>query len=116
MRMREQNAALSDEQARHLTQHGMNRNEDGTWSWKFDPHVHVWPLETMPQVEFEALWAAVTCPTLLLYGADGWASNPVRDGRAAKFPAARVVEFERAGHWLQHDQFDQFMTELEGFL
>ncbi len=115
-RMKAENSHLTDEQARHLTVHGVNRNEDGSWSWKFDNHLNVWPITDIPQAEIEALWAAITCPTLLLYGADSWASNPERDGRIAHFRNARVVEFENAGHWLHHDQFDRFMAELDGFL
>jgi len=115
-RMRDENSNLSEEQARHLTINGVNRNEDGTWSWKFDPHLNVWPGEDLPQVEVEGLWRAITCPTLLLYGADSWASNPERDGRAARFPAARVIEYEQAGHWLHHDQLERFMADLEAFL
>ncbi|MEE4540315.1 MAG: alpha/beta hydrolase, partial [Erythrobacter sp.] len=64
----------------------------------------------------EATWAAITCPTLLLYGADSWASNPEKDGRIAHFANARVIEFEEAGHWLHHDQFDRFITVLRDFL
>ena len=37
--MQEENPHLSPEQARHLTQHGVNQNEDGTYSWKFDNYV-----------------------------------------------------------------------------
>ncbi|MDO9489457.1 MAG: alpha/beta hydrolase [Sphingomonadaceae bacterium] len=115
-RMKAENAYLTDEQARHLTIHGINRNEDGTWSWKFDNHLNVWSFTDIPQAEIEALWAAIACPTLLLYGADSWASNPERDGRIEHFRNARVVEFEKAGHWLHHDQFDRFIAELEAFL
>ena len=115
-RMRAENTYLSEAQARHLTLHGVNRNEDGTWSWKFDNHLNVWPVHGLPQAEVEALWAAITCPTLLLYGANSWASNPEQDGRAAHFRNARVVEFENAGHWLHHDQFERFMRELRAFL
>ena len=39
-RMQEENTYLTDEQARHLTIHGVNRNEDGTFSWKFDQHLN----------------------------------------------------------------------------
>ena len=42
-RMQEENKHLSPEQARHLTQHGVNQNEDGTYSWKFDNYVRAWP-------------------------------------------------------------------------
>jgi pimeloyl-ACP methyl ester carboxylesterase len=115
-RMKAENAYLTDEQARHLTIHGVNRNEDGTWSWKFDNHLNVWPFHDIPMAENEALWRAITCPTLLLYGEKSFASNPEKDGRIAHFSTARVVEYENAGHWLHHDQFDRFMADLRGFL
>ena len=115
-RMKAENAYLTDEQAQHLTVHGVSRNEDGTWSWKFDNHLNVWPFNDMPQAAIEQLWEAIACPTLLLYGADSWASNPEQDGRLKHFRDARVVEFENAGHWLHHDQFDRFMRELRDFL
>jgi pimeloyl-ACP methyl ester carboxylesterase len=115
-RMKAENTYLNDEQARHLTIHGVNRNEDGTWSWKFDNHLNVWSVFHMPEEDIHALWGAITCPTLLLYGADSWASNPEKDGRLKHFNTARVVEYENAGHWLHHDQFDRFMTELLAFL
>ena len=115
-RMQSENSYLTADQARHLTIHGVNRNEDGTWSWKFDNHLNVWPVFDMPQAEIEALWRAITCPTLLLYGADSWASNPEADGRIAHFSTATVKEYEQAGHWLHHDQFDRFMADLRNFL
>ncbi len=115
-RMKEENAFLTDEQARHLTIHGASRNEDGTWSWKFDPYLNVWPFDDVPEERTGELWKAITCPMLLLYGADSWAPNPEKDGRAKAFKTARVVEFENAGHWLHHDQYDRFMGELRAFL
>ena len=115
-RMKEENGFLTDAQARHLTIHGASRNEDGTWSWKFDPYLNVWPFDDLPEARTSELWTAITCPMLLLYGADSWASNPETDGRAKAFKTARVVEFENAGHWLHHDQYDRFMGELRGFL
>ena len=115
-RMRAENGHLSEAQARHLTLHGINRNEDGSWSWKFDNYVNVWSFVDIPREEIAGLWAAIICPTLLLYGAKSWASNPERDGRLAHFNTARVVEIENAGHWLHHDQFDRFMAELRSFL
>jgi pimeloyl-ACP methyl ester carboxylesterase len=115
-RMQAENTYLTEAQARHLTIHGVNRNEDGTWSWKFDNHLNIWPFTDIPHAQIEALWAAITCPTLLLYGAKSWACNPALDGRLAHFKTARVVEFEDAGHWLHHDQFDRFVAELQAFL
>jgi pimeloyl-ACP methyl ester carboxylesterase len=115
-RMKEENTFLTDEQARHLTILGASRNEDGTWSWKFDPYLNVWPFSDIPQAQQVELWEAITCPVLMLYGANSWASNPETDGRAAHWKTARVVEFADAGHWLHHDQYDRFMAELRAFL
>jgi pimeloyl-ACP methyl ester carboxylesterase len=115
-RMMAENSYLTADQARHLTIHGVSRNEDGSWSWKFDNYLNVWPFIDTPQPDIEAMWNAITCPTLLLYGANSWASNPERDGRLQHFRNAKVIEFENAGHWLHHDQFDRFMSTLDDFL
>jgi pimeloyl-ACP methyl ester carboxylesterase len=115
-RMQSENAYLNDEQARHLTIHGASRNEDGTWSWKFDNYLNIWAPFDFPQEEIEEIWGAITCPTLLLYGADSWASNPEKDGRINRFNTASVIEYENAAHWLHHDQFDRFVGDLRAFL
>jgi pimeloyl-ACP methyl ester carboxylesterase len=115
-RMKEANHHLSDEQARHLTVHGVSQNEDGTYTWKFDPYMRVFPPFDLAQSDQESLWTAITSPTLLMYGADSWASNPEKDGRAKHFKNARIVMFENAGHWLHHDQFAKFVAELNAFL
>jgi pimeloyl-ACP methyl ester carboxylesterase len=115
-RMSAENRHLSDLQVRHLTVHGTNRNEDGTFSWKFDNYVRVWSPVDLSQSEIERLWQSITCPTLLCYGGSSWASNPEHDGRLRHFRNARVVVVPDAGHWLHHDQFDRFMAELHAFL
>ncbi len=115
-RLQGENAYLSADHARYLTIHGTSRNEDGTWSWKFDNYLHAWSPIDFTQAEIHALWGAITCPVLLCYGRKSWASDPVEDGRIGYFQNARSVTFENAGHWLHHDQFEQFMAELRGFL
>ncbi len=115
-RMVEANSYLSPEQGRHLTLHAVMRNEDGSYSWKFDPYVHVWPPVDLPYGEIETLWGKISCPTLLIYGEDSWASNPADDGRLSHFRHAEVSSYEKAGHWVHHDQFDRFIAELRDFL
>ncbi len=115
-RMQAQNKHLSPAQARHLTQHGVNQNEDGTYSWKFDNYVRGWPPYDMTYEEVEQLWARITCPTLLVYGRESWASNPEQDGRLRHFRNARVAAFDRAGHWVHHDRLAGFLDEVRGFL
>lgn len=115
-RMQEENRHLSPAQARHLTVHGVNQNEDGTYSWKFDNYVRAWPPYDIPRADLEALWARIECPTLLVYGTESWATNPEEDGRAAHFRHAEVVRFERAGHWVHHDRLDDFVAHARGFI
>lgn len=115
-RMQERNNHLSAEQALHLTSHGVNRNEDGSYGWKFDPDLRIQPPENVSEVELPQFWSRIACPVLLCLGLDSWASNPMRDGRMAHFKDARLVEFADAGHWLHHDQFDRFVEELGTFL
>lgn len=115
-RMRERNDHLSVEQAMHLTIHGVNRNEDGSYRWKFDPYLRDIAPQAGTDEELPEFWSRISCPTLLCLGRDSWASNPVKDGRAAHFQDARLVEFADAGHWLHHDQFDRFIGEVKAFL
>lgn len=115
-RMKAENTYLTDDQARHLTAHGVSQNEDGTYSWKFDNYLRVWSAPDLSHQQVAELWEAIRCPTLLCYGEKSWASNPEKDGRAKHFANARTVSFPDAGHWLHHDRFELFMDEVEGFL
>ena len=81
--MQEENPHLTAEQARHLTVQGVNQNEDGTYSWKFDNYVRAWPPYDMPGRDIQFLWSRISCPTLLLYGKESWSGNPAEDGRAS---------------------------------
>jgi pimeloyl-ACP methyl ester carboxylesterase len=70
----------------------------------------------MTQAETEDLWSRITCPTLLVYGKESWASNPEQDGRIRHFKNAKVVTLDGAGHWVHHDRLDGFLELLKGFL
>ncbi len=115
-RMQEENKHRTPEQARHLTQHGVSQNEDGTYSWKFDNYVRSWPPYDMPEADIEELWTRIACPTLLVYGRESWASNPIEDGRARNFKNAEIVTVDGAGHWVHHDRLDEFLALLRRFL
>lgn len=115
-RMKEENSFLSDEQARHLTVHGASRNEDGTWSWKFDNYLNVWSVLDIPTPDVVALWQAITCPVLMFYGTKSFFSNPEADGRMEYFRDARLITYDDAGHWLHHDRLADFVRDVKAFL
>ena len=115
-RMQEENPHLSAEQARHLTVHGANQNEDGTYSWKFDNYVRAWPPYDMSGRDIRLLWSRIDCPTLLLYGKESKSGDPAEDGRAEPFRHARIVGIDGAGHWLHHDRLEEFLRIVREFL
>ena len=115
-RMQKANPHLTEEQARHLTIHGSNQNEDGTYSWKFDNYMRAWSPVGLSAQQTLGLYRRITCPTLLLRGAESWASDPQEDGRLGYFQNARSVAVDHAGHWVHHDQLDHFVALAKSFL
>lgn len=115
-RMQGENPHLSPERARHLTVHGVNQNEDGTFSWKFDNYVRAFSPNGFDIRTTTHLWSQIACPTLLVRGTESWASDPVADGRAQHFRDAEVAAIEGAGHWVHHDKLDEFIELTNDFL
>ena len=114
-RMQVSNPHLSEERAEHLTVHGSNRNEDGTYSWKFDNYTHSWlPFGTTYEETIQ-LWEKITCPTLLLNARQGMEHRTGQDGSLKHFSKGLVMDVENAGHWLHHDQFDEFIGAVGAF-
>ena len=114
-RMIEENSFLTPEQARHLTVHGVSRNEDGTYSWKFDNYSRVFFPQRYDLQELRQQWGRITCPTLLVRGLQSWAGDPEKDGRLAAFRNARSVGIDGAAHWVHHDQLEEFLRVVRGF-
>ena len=115
-RMQGENPHLSPDQARHLTVHGTNRNEDGTYSWKFDNYVRLFAATGLSGAELHALWGRIACPVLLVRGADSRAGDPLEDGQARHFRDVRCIALDGAGHWAHHDRLDAFLAETRAFL
>jgi len=115
-RMAEQNPHLSREQVEHLTIHGIRENDDGTFGWKFDNHTRsALPME-MTDGKLVDLLHGIDCPVWLVHGADSWTSHPEDVGLAAHFKCATITSYEGAGHWVQHDRLEGFVTDLARFL
>lgn len=115
-RMQKSNPHLSEEKARHLTIHGSNRNEDGTYSWKFDNYTHTRAAYGMPFEDMTAIWEKIDCPMLLINAKQGYGHRTGQAGTLKHFKGARLVDVDNAGHWVHHDQFDAFMTLVREFL
>ncbi|MGH7812385.1 MAG: alpha/beta fold hydrolase [Candidatus Binataceae bacterium] len=115
-RMIEANPRLSREQALHLTVWGVRRNENGTYSWKFDNYVHATSPYMFNIRDAREIWGRIICPTLLIRGADSWAGDWVKDGRMAAIENAQSVTIAKAGHWVHHDRLGEFLAVVRRFL
>lgn len=114
-RMKEANPHLSPEQARHLTIHGSNQNEDGSYSWKFDNYAYLNDPWDFGRDHVRALWAEIKCPVLLISGAESWAARTGPD-LLQDFKNARHEIVPNAGHWVHHDQLDTVTKLVRDFL
>jgi pimeloyl-ACP methyl ester carboxylesterase len=115
-RMREANPHLTPEMARHLTLYGTRMNEDGTFSWKFDNYVRIRSPYQFNLDDAMDIWKRITAPTLLIKGAESWAADPEKSGRARVIPNHESVIIPEAGHWVHHDQLDRVMQVINEFL
>ena len=115
-RMQAEKPHLTEDQARHLTIHGSNQNEDGSFSWKFDNYVRT---ISPSGINFESqieLYQEITCPTLLVRGTESWATDPNKTGQIKHFRNAKSADIEKAGHWVHHDQLEIFLGITKEFL
>ncbi len=115
-RMRQANPHLSVEQARHLTIHGVRRNENGTYSWKFDNYTHATSPYLFNLKDAAEIWGRIMSPCLLVRGDESWAGDWDRDGRMKVFRSAKSVTIRQAGHWVHHDQLEEFLKLAREFL
>lgn len=90
----------TDAQWRHLSLHVAKQHEDGTWGMRYDPDIAT-PFRKDPprDVDLWQYWDAITCPTLLLRGAE---SDLLLRETAAEMqtrgPRPRMIEFAGIGH------------------
>jgi pimeloyl-ACP methyl ester carboxylesterase len=110
------NKWLTPEQALHLANHGVKRNADGSYSWKFDEYQKARAPYRLSPDDHIALWSRITCSTLLLRGSESFLPDPKAAGVLEHFRHANLATIVGAGHWLHHDKLDEVLGALRPFL
>ena len=114
-RMQQANPQLSEAQAMHLTVHGANQNEDGSYSWKYDNYTHNFNSAGLSTDETVALWGRITCPVLLVNAENGLEHRIGQDGTLSYFSNATLQEIAGAGHWTYHDKHQEVVSHIRSF-
>ena len=117
---------LTDEQWRHLAQHSVSREEDGTYRLRYDPAIGNTMRVGQPDVEFPlgpnflsgidlwSTWAEIRCPTLVLRGADSDVlSHDTLVQMQALRPGVEVMELPGIGHAPALMSYDQIARVKE---
>lgn len=91
---------LSDEQWRALAQSTARQDSLGRWRLKYDPGIAVPFRATRGQSgDLWPIWDAISCPTLLLRGADSdLLSAATAAAMGSRGPRPQMVEFPGVGH------------------
>jgi pimeloyl-ACP methyl ester carboxylesterase len=110
------NPRLTRAQALHLATHGMKRNDDGSFSWKYDPYLRARAPYRLSLDDNIGLWSRIACPTLLVAASESFLPDPEKAGVMSHFKHAELAKIAGAGHWLQHDKPDEVLALIQRFL
>jgi pimeloyl-ACP methyl ester carboxylesterase len=115
-RMKEANQHLTAEMAMHLTMHAVRKVEGG-YAWKYDNFTRAGSPYEFSMEDARDLWNQIRSPLLFIWGEDSFGK---RFGEAqldrSAFHDLRLEMVPKAGHWVQHDQFDTFLRLSRDFL
>jgi pimeloyl-ACP methyl ester carboxylesterase len=90
---------LTAEQWRHVNIHGAKQHPDGTWGFRYDPGIAAVLQGELQDIDISKRWNAVTCPALLLRGADSdILTRETAEAMTQRGPKAKLVEFAGIGH------------------
>jgi len=91
---------LTDGQWRHLAEHSARQRPDGLLGLAYDPGIaDAFKAQPMQDVDLWALWDRVTCPVLVLRGADSdLLTAETAEEMTRRGPGARIIEIPHTGH------------------
>lgn len=118
-KMRAENSRASDEELFHRAKHNVHQRQDGKWTWRYDRGFRDGsrPIERLaPAQQWQSL-ARITCPTLLVRGAEtDLLARETALRMVSTIPNCRYVEIPHAGHSVFMDNPTDFIAAVEKFL
>ncbi len=102
-RMHQANPNLTEATARHLAFHGIRKNRDETYSWKYDYYTRGHDF-SLSHEELVDIWKQISCPVLVVNAKNGLSHRIGHNDTLKYFDRARLEILDDAGHWIYHDQ------------
>jgi esterase len=117
--VRAANPRAVESRLRERVRDGLKPLPGGGFAWKYDRELReaVRADRWRETVDLWPLWTSLTCPTLLLRGAESDVLSAETAKRMiATQPRARLVEIDGAGHMVPGDRPVEFLEALRAFL
>jgi pimeloyl-ACP methyl ester carboxylesterase len=91
---------LTDAQWRHLTEHNMRRDADGSWTMSYDPGIAaVFASLRVQDIDLWSQWDRIDCPVLTVRGKSSDVLLPATaEEMTRRGPRSRLIELEGIGH------------------
>jgi pimeloyl-ACP methyl ester carboxylesterase len=91
---------LTDEQWRHLAQHNVRQDADGSWTTIYDPGIaQAFAAHAPVDVSLWPFWDRLGCPVLVLRGErSDVLQHETAEEMLRRCPQARLIEFAEIGH------------------
>jgi pimeloyl-ACP methyl ester carboxylesterase len=113
------NPRAPEAELRHRFRNGLMLRDDGRWTYRYDKALRD-PNRPRPQPDPAAHWAMlaqITCPTLLVRGAESDVlSAEVAERMAQTMPRCKLVTVPDAGHSIPLDNPTGFIAAVKPFL
>ena len=113
------NPRAPDDELRHRTLNNLMQTDDGRWTWRYDKALRS-PDRPLARPAPEATWALlprITCPTLLVRGAESDVlSRETAERMVRTIPNCRLVEVPNAGHSVPLENPSGFIAAVSEFL
>ncbi len=113
------NARADESELHHRVTNNLMTRDDGRWTFRYDAALRS-PDRPLPRPDPEAAWASlprITCPTLLVRGAESDILDRATAERMVReIPNCRLVEVPDAGHSVPLDNPRGFLAAVQDFL
>ncbi|MEX2081204.1 MAG: hypothetical protein WEC33_06275, partial [Dehalococcoidia bacterium] len=96
--------------------HGSKVGVDGLHHWKFDNFTRSGSPYQFNMEDARDLWNQVRAPHLILWGEESWGGRVYKDDILNAFHNYEAYGIADAGHWVHHDQFEEFIGRVNAFL